>query len=617
MKKKNRIIRVVFFLFLIWGIADLQAQRLSRDVDVSLLVNQVGYPPAAHKFCVTRGDAERTFQVIEISSQKVMFTGTLRPAKGDFGDYLTGDFSVLHKEGHYYAKSDTLRSYPFEISGDIYQAPMDLIVHYFSKQRCGASTTGYLSPCHVDDGIRLDNGKHQDVSGGWHDASDLRKWVGATIYGMIGLARAHELSKEQYRAGILEELKWGNLYFLKMQEPQGYVMSYVGGDVKQHSDSNRWTDNEIGAEGGEVGFVKPNAGKSTRDMLIFGSNDDRVIRTDPLDIMGQYNFIMAEALMAGITKEIDPDYARKCLSAAEKCFEWCRQAKENVNPGILGASILASLELHKVTGKDQYKEFAFEQASRLQQLQAGDTGDGVSGYFNNSLSDHQPYKNISRGCLEFISLCDLVQAFPLHEEIPVWKEMVYHYAENYLSVMTARNSFGIVPFGLYASEDPGGNRKIGTFWYRYFMQPELDWWVGINANIASAGIGMVKAARILDDPGLMARAQRQLDWILGVNPFNSSTMVGVGYNHPAHFPGSTFFPLTPVIPGAVMNGLGGDHEDQPIIGNGNWQISEYWTPMVAYTLWFMAELSGALHELCERIPRSSTSGLASTIKINN
>ena len=90
---------------------------------------------------------------------------------------------------------------------------------------------------------------------------------------------------------------------------------------------------------------------------------------------------------------------------------------------------------------------------------------------------------------------------------------------------------------------------------------------------------------------MKASAQKQLDWILGSNPFNSSTMVGVGYNHPAHFAGSSFRPLVRVLPGAVLNGLGGNDEDMPMIGNGNWQISEYWTPMVAYTLWLMGELS--------------------------
>jgi len=83
---------------------------------------------------------------------------------------------------------------------------MDLIVHYFALRRCGASTSGYLSPCHLDDGKRIDTGEHQDVTGGWHDASDLRKWVGATIYGMVGLAKAHEFEKDETkRMKILDE----------------------------------------------------------------------------------------------------------------------------------------------------------------------------------------------------------------------------------------------------------------------------------------------------------------------------------------------------------------------------------------------------------------------------
>jgi hypothetical protein len=47
----------------------------------------------------------------------------------------------------------------------------------------------------------------------------------------------------------------------------------------------------------------------------------------------------------------------------------------------------------------------------------------------------------------------------------------------------------------------------------------------------------------------------------------------------------------PVIPGAVMNSHGGNDQDMPVIGKGDWQISEYWTPMVAYTLWLIGELS--------------------------
>ena len=68
--------------------------------------------------------------------------------------------------------------------------------------------------------------------------------------------------------------------------------------------------------------------------------------------------------------------------------------------------------------------------------------------------------------------------------------------------MSQKNSFGIIPYGLYSKQDPGGNRKVGNYWYRYFMQPELSWWVGINANLASSGVGLMKAASILNDPKL-------------------------------------------------------------------------------------------------------------------
>ena len=352
----------LFLLFIVTGNVEIFSQRLSRDLYVELLVNQAGYLPNAPKTCVTKGMEKRTFNVIDILTQKVVFSGILQPESDDFGTWLTGDFSPVTTEGHYYLKSDTLRSYPFVISGSAYQSPMDLIVHYFSLQRCGASTTGYLSPCHLDDGIRMDNGLHQDATGGWHDASDLRKWVEATIYAMIGMSKTLELMPQQNRDAIIDELRWGNHYFLNMQEPQGYVMNYIGGDVKKHSDSNRWTDNEIGPGGGVLAFVKPNAGKSDADMLLRGMSDDRIINTDPLNLAGQYNFISAEALMAGITKVADKNYSDKCLNAALKCFEWCDKLKSKADPGVIGASMMASLELYKITHKESFRTFAAEQA---------------------------------------------------------------------------------------------------------------------------------------------------------------------------------------------------------------------------------------------------------------
>ena len=64
-------------------------------------------------------------------------------------------------------------------------------------------------------------------------------------------------------------------------------------------------------------------------------------------------------------------------------------------------------------------------------------------------------------------------------------------------------------------------------------------------------------------------------------------------NDPAPPPtgGGQFLPMTPYIPGAVLNGIGGDANDMPDLLPGSWQTCEYWTPMIGLTLWLMAELT--------------------------
>jgi hypothetical protein len=577
------------------GFPSIFGQRLSRDLCVDIITNHLGYLPRGAKQCLINGTEERVFQVINARTQEAVFTGRFIPGKGDFGNFLTGDFSALFAEGTYYIKSDTLRSWPFRISENVYEPAMDAILNYFAKQRCGPSETGYLSPCHLDDGVRLDNGKHKDVTGGWHDASDLRKWVSATIYGMTGLAKNYELTGNKFGNRIHEELKWGNQYFLKMQEPEGYIMDFVGGDLIRNLDNNRWTDNAAGKDGGEAKLVRPNAGASTSFMLTMGDKDDRVIQTRPADISTQFRFAAAEAEMYRLTLNTDSAYAFLCLNASEKCFNWCCGAMNDsvISPEIYGAAIQAAVELYKATQNKKYEEFATLQAAELKKLQADDNAAGVSGFFFSSKTDKTPHRQIL-GSSEFIALCDLTAAFPDHNDAATWKEMIRRYIYNYLLLIAEKNLFGLIPYGLYAGGDPGGNRKAGNYFYRYFMQPELDWQVGINANIASAATGFVKAASILNDKNLLRAAQRELDWICGCNPLNSSTIVGFGNNQPPRYIPSAFIPHTPEIAGAVMNGLAGDHFDRPFIGDGIWQVSEYWTPMVAATFRLMAELRSAL-----------------------
>ena len=88
-------------------------------------------------------------------------------------------------------------------------------------------------------------------------------------------------------------------------------MDFVGGDLKQHSDNNRWTDNIIGQQGTDIRLVRPNAGSSQSMTLASKEHDDRIIQTQPVEMSAQYNFITAQAMVARITATIDAPYSKK------------------------------------------------------------------------------------------------------------------------------------------------------------------------------------------------------------------------------------------------------------------------------------------------------------------
>jgi hypothetical protein len=530
----------------------------------AVLVNHAGYLPGSSKICLVKSATghDGPFRIINASAKKAVFLGQLIHTAGDLGDYRAGEFSKLDAAGDYWIESGTCRSVTFTVGKDVGLDPVQKAIGYFARQRCGGSSTGYHAPCHLDDGRRGDNGRHQGAVGGWHDACDVRKWVSATIYGMLGLIDAADLFPDgPVHRAIVDELRWGNAYFLSMQEPAGYVMNYCGGD-----DGNVFTDN------------------------LPGTDDDRVIHTNPCEVTAQFHFIAAQAGLFRLLEHEEPAYAQTCRAAAKRCLNWCVARSRPRGATGLAAAVSACIRAWQVFNDPQFGEFAVDCAKQLIARQvpksAGDAA--LPGMFLTSPIDREPVREIMHGNLPLLAMCDLLSVLPQHPDAQRWRETLALHVEH-VKAMAARSAFGIIPFGVY-SQNPGGNRKIGNYWYRYFMRQTGEdnststWWVGTNAHLASNGLGLVRASRILGDAGLAAIAQRQLDWILGGNPFNASTMSGVGANQPALYRNRTLNPPTPVIPGGVMNGLGGSPEDECICQSGEWTTCEYWTPMVSYVM---------------------------------
>ena len=112
---------------------------------------------------------------------------------------------------------------------------------------------------------------------------------------------------------------------------------------------------------------------------------------------------------------------------------------------------------------------------------------------------------------------------------------------------------------------------------------------GMNMILARNAILLAKGARILGNSKLRDAAWRQIDWMLGNNPLNASTVCGAGQGQPGVYKET----LEPRSDGMVVQGIGGGAKDMPYMRKGHWR----WCEMELHnTAWFA-------EALCELLPR--------------
>jgi hypothetical protein len=515
-----------------------------------VLVNHIGFLPQSFKTCYTYGTEQIRFNLMESSTGNSVFSGTMLPDSGALGTYLVGDFSDFNKTGNYYVQIGDRKSEKFSIAEDVYLQALQANVNYINQQRSGDTTAGWAKGQHLDDGIRQDNRRHQDVTGGWYDANDLRKPMRGNSLLLLALATIAEHDFPTFnKMALLEEMQWGNKFLLAMQEPKGYVMSYIG-STKDGMMENRWSDN------------------------IIGNEDDRTILTNPADASHQMIFALANAKIARLYQKEAADYTNTCLTAAEKAWSWTTKNQELNEPDILGIAISAAVELFKASGNEKYKEQAVKFTEELLAMQK--EGDE---YLKNHFFTFGEKAKTYGGRWIMLGLRNFILAYPDHELKPEVENSLQQFVEGYYLPLTQLNSFSIIPW-IFATESLGSGKQLGPYHYRNFLH------VGMNQHLSSKGVVMNAAYDVTQKPDYLKIAQKQLDWIYGANPFNASSVTGMGYNQPALFKTLPveFSPYTPELKGGVMTGIGSNPEDKIAFFPGYWWTTEYWSPSVTYTM---------------------------------
>lgn len=262
------------FLFVALSAA-LTAMLQAASVSEQILVNQIGYRPGAEKWIMVAdpqvGQNQdqhyvpgSSLQLRRSSDDAVVASvpltawnaGAVHASSGD--RVWQGHFSDVSAPGRYYLWDPHTgqRSWEFEIGESVYNGMLQAAVKSYYYQRSGTAIPSAFGgqwthgPAHLDNQLqaRLHDASMggvqgpetaRDVTGGWYDAGDYRKYTSwmADIIWDLGMAyewwpAAFGDASNIPESGngvpdILDEIKWEVDWMLKMQREDGALYSGV------------------------------------------------------------------------------------------------------------------------------------------------------------------------------------------------------------------------------------------------------------------------------------------------------------------------------------------------------------------------------------------------------
>lgn len=455
-------------------------------------INQLGYKMFSPKRAVIKCAAGTPFDVIDIGSDKPVFSGVTTPSdnKGTSGDMVSyGDFSSFHAVGTYKIRAlDNEESYQFRISDNIYDCVLTDCLRVLYLQRCGCALDKDLAgdyahgACHTMMATIYGTDKTIDVSGGWHDAGDYGRYVVPAATTVADMLLAYENYPEflsDYTdipesgngiPDILDEARVALEWMFKMQDTDGGLYHKVTG-----------LDFD--------GFIMPD--ESDLDLYVF---DKSIAAT--ADCAG------AMFMAARIYKNFDSDFADKALKCAIKALEYLESHKgeggftnpKGINTGEYGDATVsdeilwAYAEGYRTTGDAGMKEYlkAFDFDS-IDSLELG--WEDMSGYAYYALAR----ADVNDLGIDFKkALCDVADTITANAE-----------AESYGSS----------------------------------IMDDYPW--GSNLTILNNGMFLLMAYEFTGSEKYLKALHMQVDYIFGVNALSYCYLTGYGSKqvlHPHHRP---------------------------------------------------------------------------------
>jgi hypothetical protein len=586
---------------------------------ITILINHIGYDPAGGKRAVVQGgpgDLVDEFRVVDMKTGKVVLSGV--PAFVGFvrnwknWRFWTVDFSALAQEGTYRLECSSsggpVQSFPFLVQKNVLErGALSDVVYYFKAQR----SSGLLDRADRSMKIEGREGVTLDVHGGWYDATgDYGKHLSHLSYSTYFnpqqipltawslLASSRELSRrgdpyfKQYLRRLLDEGLFGSDFLVRMKDPAGSFYITVSGRGPEKKPEDRLI-----------------TAKATRHIILTPETKDKFRDYGKTKIADLVSFeagyregggmaIAALGLAAGLG--VSGDFApADYLKAAEDAFgfleknnlSFTNDGRENIVDDY--CALMAATELFRATKADKYKEAAIK---RARNLMARLTSSGQYKHYWRADDGDRPFFHPVDAGLPLVSLMNYFEiadsAMKEKVRASVRRSMTFE-----LAVTNERPN----PFGYSRQFVQSRNGARRTSFFFPHDTETAPWWQGENARLGSLAAAARLVSRIFpDDPKFQAEiksfAQDQLNWILGLNPFDSCMLYGRGRNNPEYM----FFDSYEYMnaPGGISNGITAGYSDEEDIDynlhfgvtgkDDDWRWTEQWLPHASWFLFAVA-----------------------------
>ncbi|HXY09840.1 MAG TPA: glycoside hydrolase family 9 protein [Terriglobales bacterium] len=585
----------------------------SRGSNSKVLTNHLGYDPEGPKHAVILGQpGENVLSCAlknyadgqTVSDIPVHAAGSVRRWRDWY--FWTADFDSFKREGEYYlecsSSSGPVRSFPFHIQRLILERnTLSDMIYYFKDER----SSGRLDQ--ADRHLSFDGRKQGtlDAHGGWWDATgDYGKHLSHLSFStyfnpqqiplaVYSLLKSYDQLKlrndpnfARYEDRLLDEASFGADYLVRVKDPSGsFYRSISTGGVKQIPEERK-----VAGEMKKFGIYQSSS-EEPRGLVEQANND--------LEYEVSYRsgggVAIAALAMASRYPEYGEFHKSDYLKVAEEAFDFLEKnntkmvndGKENIVDDY--CALTAATELYRVTKLERYKAAADQRAKSLMARLIS------SGEYQNywRADDHdRPFFHASDAGFPVVSLLYYSEITDAENQHQVLEVVARSLSAEMRVTGEVPNPFG---YARQIVQDKNGNRHTSFFFPH--NSDAAPWWQGENARLASLATAAKLAAvhfkdKPLFDAALQGYSLNQLNWILGLNPFDTSMLYGVGRNNPQYM----FFDSWEFTnaPGGISNGITSGFRDEDDIefnltyqqtgADNDWRWQEQWLPHTAWCL---------------------------------